>query len=209
MIEDFSTMKEESLLSMFVWKGRKLSEPDDKRLTRSRCMIAGIVGKWLEAKWSYYPDHLMHKKLLQQYARHLDERRVDGQGIYVCGVSGTGKTFGSILLAKEVIRRDGFPFVIRYSDLFEIVTEREEIYQRVRLTPFLIVDDLGAGSAKQTVAAMFEELLRYREIYKLATIISSNMNKVELISGFGAPFVRVLEDTCPAIEFTEGFYAST
>lgn len=189
-------------LARHIWKGRVLKEPDNTRLTKSRCLLAGIYGKLLNSKWDYYPDSFKPKQQLRMYVDNLNAYRKTGEGLLLMGGSGKGKTFGSTLIAKEVIRRDGFPYFVRYSDLYKIMTdEDDENNQRIRLTPFLIVDDLGSGGTKSTVAAMFEELLRGREINEVATIVSTNLNTDQLVECFGTACVRVLFDLCKIVDY--------
>ena len=110
--------------------------------------------------------------------------------LFFYGTVGTGKSFLSGCIAKELIE-DGHS-VIYFSDagLFDLLSKnsfgyknREELretYADLYQCDLLIVDDLGTELTNQFVASQLFALLNERHMGKKATIISTNLSLEEL-----------------------------
>ena len=186
------------LVNHFVFKGRKLKSPDDARLVPSRCELARIPRKYWKTKWSYYPDDSPQKKKLLEYVDNLDNHRKDGIGLYLAGATRQGKTAAVTLIAKEIIRRDGFPLFVPCHDIAKIEMSKDpedvELSNKMRNVTFLILDDLGADSGKETAASMVEQIIRDRDGQLLPTLFTTNIDDADVEKHFGkALFELILE----------------
>lgn len=193
-------------LNYFSYKGRKLEEPDDGRLTATEMRMAGIPRKYWDSVWDYYPEDFPPLKVLRQYVEDLEKHRKDGKGLLLCGATRKGKTFASVLIAKEIIRRNGLPlFVPAYRIPALIMSEDEEdvdVYIKMMNTAFLIIDDLGADAGGNRVAAMTEQVIRERDSEMRATIISTNLSRKNMKEGFGEPLTEVIREACIRANFS-------
>lgn len=190
-------------MSLENWYARvhPLSDPSDDWLTDERLTLARLPRVQQESKWSYYPDNALYKKALLEYIDNLEEYRKKGMGLILYGSTGKGKTCAAVLLAMEIIRRDGHPLFERYSEIARIEMDAEDELRRSKLrdAAFLIIDDFGAGPGKEATAAMVEEILRSRQADRLTTIITTNMDKKEMLELFDEPCVRVIKEICKVI----------
>lgn len=195
----------QQLINHFVFKGRKLKEPDDTRLTASRCSLANIPRKNWSSVWKYYPDDFRPKRILLRYVEELDKHRKDGKGLLLSGRTREGKTNAAILVAKEIIRRDGFPYFLPCSHIPNIEMGKDpedvELSSKIRNITFLILDDLGADSGKEKVASMIEQIVRDRDAQMLPTIITTNLNMTGMEKQFGLPFTALVEEICIKVPF--------
>jgi len=193
------------VINYFVFKGRKLKAPNDVLLTAARCVLANIPRKCWSSVWRYYPSECPAKNILMDYVDNLDQHRKDGKGLFIFGRTRRGKTSAATLIAKEVIRRDGFPLFVPCAHIPRIEcsadSEDVELSQKMRHITFLILDDLGADSGRDKAAAMIEQVIRDRDNQMLPTIVTTNLDETKLEKEFGLPMLELLLETCIAVPF--------
>jgi len=122
------------------------------------------------------------------YIDQISERRRKGQGLVLYGMNGTGKTCIAVVLALA-FRRRGHPVLfVEAADLKRLVIEREmfdddqTFWDRALNVDVLVLDDLGKGTQDSTGlgARLLDELIRHRNANLLVTILTTNMNMVQL-----------------------------
>ncbi|MCM1175848.1 MAG: ATP-binding protein [Blautia sp.] len=106
------------------------------------------------------------------------------------GTVGTGKTFLSNCVAKELIERGYsviyfsaaglFDLLSRYSFDYKSKEDERERYADLYQCDMLIIDDLGTELTNQFVASRLFSLLNERHMGKKATVISTNLSPEEL-----------------------------
>ena len=163
------------LIDDFVWARREMKEPDDDRLNPKRCHLARIKKKWWKVRWDHWSDDFYPKQRLLKFVANLDHQRKTGSGLLLHGTTGKGKTSAAMLIAKEIIRRDGFPLVVDAWEIPKIEIEDKELAHKMHATSFLIIDDLGAGAGKEASQAFVEQLVRDRDARELPMIITTNL----------------------------------
>ncbi len=129
----------------------------------------------------------------EQFARIYEAAKIFADnpvGWFVLnGPSGSGKTHLAAAIAGESISR-GYPvFYVATPDLMDSLrstfkAEREapfsEVFEQVRNTPLLILDDLGVQSDTAWAREKLDQLLTYRFSSELSTVIVTSMPFAEL-----------------------------
>lgn len=113
----------------------------------------------------------------------------DYQNLLFCGNVGTGKTFLSCCIAKELMEQGISVTYCGAEQLFRMLVDlrfqedkdayfsfMEEIYER----DLLIIDDLGSETITERVKSDLFTCLNNRDIAKKATIISTNFSLEEI-----------------------------
>ncbi len=114
----------------------------------------------------------------------------DYHNLFFYGTVGTGKSFLSGCVAKELIERGHSVIYFGATGLFDLLSKnsfdyknREELrsaYADLYQCDLLIVDDLGTELTNQFITSQLFALLNERHMGKKATIISTNLSLEEL-----------------------------
>ena len=114
----------------------------------------------------------------------------DYHNLFFYGTVGTGKSFLSGCVAKELIESGHSVIYFSATGLFDLLSKnsfdyknREELretYADLYQCDLLIIDDLGTELTNQFVTSQLFALLNERHMGKKATIISTNLSLEEL-----------------------------
>ena len=114
----------------------------------------------------------------------------DYHNLFFYGTVGTGKSFLSGCVAKELIERGHSVIYFGATGLFDLLSKnsfdyknREELrstYADLYQCDLLIIDDLGTELTNQFVTSQLFALLNERHMGKKATVISTNLSLEEL-----------------------------
>ena len=114
----------------------------------------------------------------------------DYHNLFLYGTVGTGKSFLSGCVAKELIERGHSVIYFSATSLFDLLSrnsfdyknreELRETYTDLYQCDLLIIDDLGTELTNQFVASQLFALLNERHMGKKATAISTNLSLEEL-----------------------------
>lgn len=114
----------------------------------------------------------------------------DYHNLFFYGTVGTGKSFLSNCVAKELIESGHSVIYFSASSLFDLLSkysfdyknreDQRERYADLYQCDLLIIDDLGTEFTNQFVASQLFSLLNERHMGKKATIISTNLSLEEL-----------------------------
>lgn len=112
------------------------------------------------------------------------------QNLFFYGTVGTGKSFLSACIAKELIERGNSVIYFSSSNLFEILSEYSfdykskkslhNTYEDLYGCDLFIIDDLGTELTNQFVNSQFFSCLNERHLQKKSTVISTNLSLEEL-----------------------------
>ena len=142
--------------------------------------------------YEYYEnEHLVHfKKAVITCQNFIKNFNSDYHNLFFYGTVGTGKSFLSNCVAKELIESGHSVIYFSAAGLFELLSKYSFDYknredQKSRYTDLyqcdlLIIDDLGTELTNQFVASQLFSLLNERHMGKKATIISTNLSLEEL-----------------------------
>lgn len=152
-------------------------------LTKAMMESARIPRGYWNCELTSIPDTLPYGQALKDYVKNIRERDVNGQGLYLFGPYGSGKSGGAVALAKEAMRRGGR--ALWFSSLeFEPVFGKHqdaELRKAVLGTHFLILDDLGAEKGISWSPQWVETVIKLRNNEQLPTIITSNDDPMTLM----------------------------
>ena len=140
---------------------------------------------------------------------NLDEHLRDGNGLYLWGPNGRGKTGAAVVVAMEVRRRNRTALFVSASDLRRIVIDQvpfdneQLMIDRAVEVDLLVLDDLGKGvqDDKAFGERLLDDLLRKRSAELRSTILTANMDPTTFRADYKASTVEVLKECMVAIEF--------
>lgn len=114
----------------------------------------------------------------------------DYHNLFFYGTVGTGKSFLSGCVAKELIESGHSVIYFSATGLFDLLSrnsfdyknreELREAYSELYQCDLLIVDDLGTEMTSQFVTSQLFSLLNERHIARKSTVISTNLSLEEL-----------------------------
>ncbi|MDE5865265.1 MAG: ATP-binding protein [Lachnospiraceae bacterium] len=114
----------------------------------------------------------------------------DYHNLFFYNTVGTGKSFLSNCVAKELIESGHSVIYFSSASLFDLLSkysfdyknrdEQRDKYNDLYQCDLLIVDDLGTEMTNQFVATQLFSLLNERHMWKKSTIISTNLSLEEL-----------------------------
>ncbi len=144
---------------------------------------------------SLYNDSETAKKIKHaagEYINHFQQFREQGKGLYFYSrAKGSGKTrlacsLGNAVIATNTMRVSFIKTVellsmikSTYNKKDAEITEKE-IIDRIKRTPFLIIDDIGAEKPGEWVNGIFLSILDYRISHLLITVFTSNVSQSDL-----------------------------
>ncbi len=118
----------------------------------------------------------------------------DYQNLFFYGTVGTGKSFLSGCIAKELIESGHSVIYFSAAGLFETISRNmfDYKYKEDALSPggdlrdsdLLIIDDLGTEYHKSTAPSVLFSLLNQRHLCKKSTIISTNLSLEDLLNRY-------------------------
>lgn len=142
--------------------------------------------------YEYYEgEHLSHfRNAVTTCHNFIKNFNSDYHNLFFYGTVGTGKSFLSNCVAKELIESGHSVIYFSSSGLFDLLSKysfdfknREdqiEQYNDLYQCDLLIIDDLGTELTNQFVTSQLFSLLNERHMGKKATIISTNLSLEEL-----------------------------
>lgn len=176
---------------------------------------SGIGLRWMKMGWADYVADPAPAKTMIQYLELWEKYQTDGVGLALSGPFGTGKTFLSMLLAKELVKRypkrDGGPSGVFCTYPSEVITmfsagwrdpkEQKRFEKKIIETPFLFVDDLGKEFASNLGTTTFDQVIRRRVQGLKPTIISTNLNAEEIASRYGGGSLSLMIESAAFVKF--------
>lgn len=142
--------------------------------------------------YDYYVDDELEKftKAVQICQNFVENFRLDYRNLFFYGTVGTGKSFLSCCVAKELMDKGNLVIYFSASQLFDTLSKStfdrdsaealsgisEDIYD----CDLLIIDDLGTELTNAFVSSRLFSCLNNRHMRKKATIITTNLSLGEL-----------------------------
>lgn len=192
--EEISTKEATYLLSEYnifeygeaVFSDDPKSRDGTFRSARSMIPFCNLDKGAKDFKWTLYGENNpvadKGRRMANAFVLNFQKFRRDGKGLYIhSGTKGSGKTYLSHCLANEVMARYDvnvkFTSVLEYLDLtkkgYSSMADKEEKDGILRAT-VLILDDMGVEVNKEWVNTTLYQLIDYRYLNKLITVITSN-----------------------------------
>ena len=139
----------------------------------------------------YEGEDLVHFRDSYEKSRNfVNNFKNDYQNLYFYGTVGTGKSFLSGCIAKELMQKGHSVIYFSASGLMEAISnysfnhkqryETEAVYQDIYDCDLLIIDDLGTESINNFTISQLFTCLNERSLRKKSVIISTNLSLKEL-----------------------------
>lgn len=138
--------------------------------------------------YSYYEGESQEsfKKIVEICKNFVNNFDSENQNLFFYGTVGTGKSFMSGCIAKELLDRGHSVIYFSAAALFENLVknmfdfnkrdEMQRFHEDIYKCDLLVVDDLGTEYTNSAIAPEFFSLLNERHFNRKATIISTNLS---------------------------------
>lgn len=143
----------------------------------------------------YQGEDLVHfRRVVVSCRNFIDNFRTSYQNLFFYGTVGTGKSFLSGCVAKELIEQGQSIIYFSASQLFEAMSvnpydfkNKEDLYnlyEDIYNCDLLIIDDLGTETARANVPSLLFSCLNERQLRQKSIVISTNLSLEELRSRY-------------------------
>ena len=146
----------------------------------------------------------------QQMLAWAEVQAIEGEGLYLYGGVGTGKTFLSIAwVNSQIMTTMAGAHLMEWKaivdDQRDKMISRDDpnvgkMLTRAMLCKRLAIDDMGAGKTDSWQVDIMERLLNARWTAQLQTIITSNLTPKELDAKFGDRITTRIRGLCRSVE---------
>jgi DNA replication protein DnaC len=120
----------------------------------------------------------------------INNYRSDYQNLFIYGTVGTGKSFLSVCIANELLKKGCSVIYFSSKGLFQLLADasfnsqknqdRQSVYDDIYGCDLLVIDDLGTEITNNFVATELFSCLNERDLRKKSTIITTNLSLEEL-----------------------------
>lgn len=144
------------------------------------------------------------------YAENFAKHKKNGVGMILKGTVGTGKTSLAVAILREVVQRYGGGYFIPMVSLMDRLLsmskgdrdEFERFEKRIRSTPLLVLDDLGAEHENSWVRTKIDAIITERHNRLLPVIITTNLKANEILEGYRERVYDRLKNSSIVVNFT-------
>ncbi len=157
--------------------------------TNPLVMHSEIPKKFLQACFdNYVPQNKAQREALnfaKDYANNIKLHREKGTNIIFAGYGdvGTGKTYLTVCMAKEIIKQQIGVKFINAVDLVNSIKEDFKISKYINI-PVLILDDLGKERGTEWVCEQLYAILNARYLAEKPTIITTENSTEDLKNNY-------------------------
>jgi len=172
---------------------------------------SGIGVRYQRLDWSDFSGDPEALAQVSDYILRYDEMLREGMGLLLSGPLGTGKTFLSTMVLKELIKRGYNCWATTFANTIEAFTatwgnqeEKQWFAKKFMYSQVLLLDDLGRDlrTGNNLPQSTFDSILRTRVQEGRTTLLTTNMSMRELESGYGSAVLSLLKEVSLRIEFT-------
>lgn len=149
--------------------------------------------------------------VLKKWVDNVEEHVLNGQGLYICGGTGSGKTHLAQAILKRVVATHNLSGVFitaeKYIDVvdlqFRFKDEIPEGYEDPNLLRYLqevhdivVIDSLGLERSTDFAKGKITSLLESRYHHKLTTIVTSLLKPQQLETEYSPSIAGIVKDCC-------------
>ncbi|GAC1439554.1 MAG: hypothetical protein NVSMB51_17620 [Solirubrobacteraceae bacterium] len=144
---------------------------------------------------------------LRAFVRGIDENLDKGNGLWLAGGFGTGKTALAMLVAKAAIDRGRSVAIYSCPRLLSVIRESIDgdgvlgFLDSLAAVDLLQIDDLGAEHRTDWVLEQLYSIINSRYAEQRSVVLTSNLDRGELAEQLGERIVSRLEGMCDLLPF--------
>lgn len=160
--------------------GADMERNRHRRVVRNLLMQSGLTGRGLNARFDNTctdrSEIAKAKAKAQQFCKaYLDDRAGDGNGLYLSGAPGTGKTHLACCVAWEFVRSEKSVLYLNELELYRrIIDDRDKgLMKQCHDVSLLVLDDVGKESTNHKREELLYQLIDYRYQAMKPTIYTS------------------------------------
>ena len=191
-----------------------LKAKQDKRLKeikeKIRDLLAsrGVPKRYLDCTLdSFQTIDISRKRVLSIVRKYTEKPASNGEGLFLTGSNGTGKTHLAIAVMRELILSDQLScYFIKVPDLLLNIREHigdglseKEIIEKYKGYSYLFLDELGVEKVSEWVLQDLYLILDGRSGALEPTIITSNLGLEEIEEHIGSRFVSRIVEMCKSV----------
>jgi DNA replication protein DnaC len=182
---------------------------------QARGLRAVIPELYRGSSWDRYPVPQINQTAVysvRRYAAKIDERLDNGQGIWMFGGHGTGKTTLAMLASKAALKAGRSVAIYSLPRLLSEIRRtfddgspitQIQLIDQLTAVDLLHIDDVGAESTSAWVLEQLYAIVNARYEAKKAIIVTTNLvERDELAQQIGARTVSRLEEMCEVLPVT-------
>lgn len=146
-------------------------------------------------------------EMCRRYVAGWDEVQKRGAGLVLWGGVGCGKTFAAHCIANELVTQEIPVFITSLSRVLNGGFDKSEVMRRIRETPLVVFDDLGAERSSEYALEMVFMLVDERYRSQKPLIITTNLTLDELKHPTNIDHKRIYDrilQRCVPIHFEGG-----
>lgn len=185
----------------------------EKAILNAHLASAGIPRKYLNQTWNWegLNNNREATEKIKKYADNFIDHYYNGEGLYIYGQQGRGKSLLESLTAREVAAKinpdTGKHFKVAFIIFEELVQishqarndlDARALFNRIISKPeLLILDNIGSETgSKDYNTKLLEFILRKRDNDNVPTIISSNYTPEQLLSAYSDTIHDFIKQNC-------------
>lgn len=176
--------------AMAEYEARRAAELEQERLIqiqsrRNRCF--GHAGR--KAEYTFEADDgadPQTMRIARGYVAEFPSLRRRGKGLLLLGPTGTGKTFAACCIANALVERGYSVQVTTFAEVamrLQSNWDKEDVYEDICSCDLLVLDDLGAERETSYMSEIVYTVIDARCNAKLPTIVTTNIDADEFVSG--------------------------
>lgn len=172
-----------------------------------------IPGKYRKCVLSNlnHPQLKLSKEYVEDYITNLDKNRQLGIAPFLVGNAGLGKTMCGCIILMKALQKNYTAYYVKVGECVELLTSswydqevKQEFNNKVLGADFLLLDDLGDELRSLTsnlVESTISQILRNRTDSLKPTIITTNLDDVEMHTKYGPRISSILKEHSIVISF--------
>lgn len=144
--------------------------------------------------------------VVRDWIDQLDQNLAQGNGLWLMGDTGTGKTTLAMLVSKESLKRDNTVAIYSMPSLLTRIRATygaeageesyDEFFERLCEVDLLHIDDLGAEKQTEWVLEQLYALVNERYERQKSIVVTTNLTQEELETQIGPRTVSRLVEMC-------------